>query len=65
MTRLGLTAVATILGMAVFAGPLDAAQVGEESGAPEKVYQGEMAAYPGPWAFALPKSRSFLSATKN
>ncbi len=60
MTRLGLTAVATILGMAVFAGPLDAAQVGEESGAPEKVYQGEMAAYPGPWAFALPKEQIIL-----
>ncbi len=60
MTRLHMTAAATILAIAVFAVPLAAAQVAEEARAPEKVYQGEMAAYPGPWAFELPKEQIIL-----
>src|SRR5208283_2811644 len=60
MTRLGVTVMETILRLAVFAIGLAVAHAAEEPRAPEKTYQGEMAAYPGPWAFELPKEQIIL-----
>jgi hypothetical protein len=48
-----VTSVAILVSLLAFARSLSAA--GETPRPPELVYRGAMAAYPGPWAFSLPK----------
>jgi hypothetical protein len=55
MMRRNRNAAATAAWLVVFVGTAVVAGAVEESRAPEQVYRGPMAAYPGPWAFALPK----------
>jgi hypothetical protein len=58
--QLGATFVTAIMGIVLLAGPRAATGADEPARPAEKVYQGEMASYPGPWAFALPKEQIIL-----
>ena len=60
MILLTRCAVAVAVSLCACGSVLVAVAAAEEPRVPEDVYRGEMAAYPGPWAFSIPKEAIIL-----